>query len=160
MIEIRSRPDGLEIRLAEGLGEILGQVPDWLSSVGRAGSDPAADRLTPHAYLDDEEAGAEFDRLMLPELEEGRAHDRQVFIQCLERASQGKTVLSAEEVFSVLRVLDEGRLVMAARLGVDSDLWEPEPELDGSPELHLYHLLGWLQDTLIEAAESLLSGDE
>lgn len=156
MIETGPRPGGIEVRLAKGLDAVLGQVPDWLASVGRAGSDPAADRLTPHAYIDDEEAGTEFDRLMLPELEAGRAHDRGVFIEVLESASRGVILLDAEEVFSMLRVLDEGRLVMAARLGVDSDDWEPEPEVADSPELHLYHLLGWLQDAIIEGAETLL----
>lgn len=156
MIEIESRPDGIEIRLAKGLDEVLRQVPDWLSSVGRAGSDPAADRLTPHAYTDDAEAGSEFDRLMLPELEVGRVHDRGVYVDSLEQASHGPISLGTEEVFSVLRVLDEGRLVMAARLGVDSDDWAPGSGVDDSPELHLYHLLGWLQDAIIEAVDTLL----
>ncbi len=160
MIEIDDASGGLEIRLAPGLDAVLGQVPEWLSSVGRPGSDPAADRLTPHAYMDDEAAGAEFDRLMLPELDAGRRHDRQAYATVLERASQGSTVVNVEEVFSVLRVLDEARLVMASRLGIDSDDWQAPSDLADAPELHLYHLLGWLQDALIEAAEPLLIGDE
>jgi ATP-dependent Clp protease adaptor protein ClpS len=143
-----------------GLEGVLAQVPEWLASVGRPGSDPAADRLTPHAYMDDEDAGAEFDRLMIPELDAGRRHDREAYDRVLERASQGSTVLDADEVFSVLRVLDEVRLVMASRLGIDSDDWQAPDDVQDAPELHLYHLLGWLQDALIEAAEPLLLGDE
>lgn len=160
MIEIGQAAGGLRVHLDPGLDEILGQVPDWLASVGRPGSDPAADRLTPRAYTEDPEAAAEFDRLMLPELATGRAHDRAVFADALARVSAGPATLTEDEVFAVLRVMDEARLVMAARLGIDADDWYPGPELEDAPELHLYHLLGWLQDALIEAAEPLLMGDE
>lgn len=160
MIEVGSSADGLSVRLAPGLETILEQVPDWLRSVGRPGSDPAADRLTPHAYADDAEAGSEFDRLMLPELDAGRTHDREVYAAALARVAGGETVLTEEEVFSVLRVIDEGRLVVAARIGIDDDHWEPTPELERSPELHLYYLLGWIQDALIDGAEPLLLGHE
>jgi hypothetical protein len=160
VIEVEASAGGLSVRLAPGLETILGQVPDWLQSVGRPGSDPAADRLTPHAYPDDAEAGSEFDRLMLPELDAGRVHDRELYSAALARLAGSETVLTEEEVFSFLRVIDEGRLVVAARLGIDDDDWQPTPELERSPELHLYYLLGWIQDALIDGAEPLLLGRE
>ncbi len=160
MIELGLARGGLTVRLAPGVDDVLAQVPDWLASVGRPGSDPAADRLRPIAYMDDGDEAAEFDRLMLPELEAGRVHDRQVYGDVLSRVARGPTVMNREEVFSVLRVIDEARLVMAARLGIDADDWHPAPGADDAPELHLYHLLGWLQDAVIETAEPFLLGDE
>ena len=115
--------------------------------------------LHPDANPDDDDAAEEFDRLMTPELDAGRSADRERYEQVIDRAVRGGTILDEEDAFAVLRVLDEARLVIAARLGIDSDEWEPSSGFDASPELHLYHLLGWIQDALIGAAEHVLLGE-
>ncbi len=156
MIDLVATSAGPRLAIAPELEDVLLSVPGWLSSVGRKGRDPAADRLSPKVYVDDEGAAAEFDRLMTPELDAGRLEDRARYEQVMHRALDGGTVLDGEEAFALLRVLDEVRLVIAARLGIDSDEWQPGAGVDDSPELHVYHLLGWLQDALIEAAEDIL----
>ena len=159
MIDLLATAQGPRLSVAPEVEDVLQSVPGWLASVGRRGKDPAADRLSPRVYADDELATAEFDRLMTPELDAGRRADRARYEEVIARAVGGGTVLDEEESFAVLRVLDEARLVIAARLGIDSDEWEPGPSMDDSPELHLYHLLGWVQDALIGAAEHVLLGD-
>lgn len=159
MIDLLPTADGPRLSIAPEIAEVLRSVPGWLGSVGRRGRDPAADRLAPRVYPDDDGAAAEFDRLMTPELEAGRQEDRTRYEQVIRRAVGDGTILDDEDAFALLRVLDEARLVIAARLGIDSDEWEPTPAEDGSPELHLYHLLGWVQDALIGAAEHVLLGD-
>lgn len=158
MIDLLATEGGPRLAIAAELEGVLLSVPGWLSSVGRKGRDPAADRLAPKVYVDDEEAAAEFDRLMAPELEAGRVDDRARYEEVVRRAIDGGTVLDAEDAFAVLRVLDEVRLVIAARLGIDSDAWQPAPGTGDTPELQLYQLLGWIQDALIEAGEDVLLG--
>ena len=159
MIDLLATADGPRLSVAVEVEEVLRSVPGWLSSVGRRGKDPVADRLAPRVYADDDDAAREFDRLMTPELDAGRKTDRERYEHVIDRAVDGGTILDEEDAFAVLRVLDEARLVIAARLGIDSDEWEPSSTLDASPELHLYHLLGWIQDALIGAAEHVLLGD-
>ncbi|NND84461.1 MAG: DUF2017 family protein [Acidimicrobiia bacterium] len=159
MIDLLSTADGPRLTVAAEVEEVLRSVPGWLASVGRRGKDPAADRLSPRVYVDDDEAAHEFDRLMTPELDAGRKADRIRYEQVIDRAVGAGTILDEEDSFAVLRVLDEARLVIAARLGIDSDEWEPNAAVDASPELHLYHLLGWVQDALIGAAEHVLLGE-
>ena len=159
MIDLLATAEGPRLSVAVEVEDVLQSVPGWLASVGRRGKDPAADRLAPRVYADDEEAAAEFDRFMTPELDAGRQADRERYGEVISRAVGEGTILDEEDAFAVLRVLDEARLVIAARLGIDSDEWEPSPLVDASPELHLYHLLGWVQDALIGAAEHVLLGD-
>ncbi|UCG40711.1 MAG: DUF2017 family protein [Acidimicrobiia bacterium] len=159
MIDLLATADGPRLNVAVEIEEVLRSVPGWLASVGRKGRDPAADRLAPRVYADDDAAAEEFDRLMTPELDAGRTADRERYERVIDRAVRGGTILDEEDAFAVLRVLDEARLVIAARLGIDSDVWEPNPSMDAAPELHLYHLLGWIQDSLIGAAEDVLLGD-
>ena len=139
---------GIRVSLAPPERAILRQLPGLLDSVGDPPDDPAAARLRPPAYANDPEAEDEFRRLMAGELDQARSADRAGFLEDLS----GSALLDEERAGAWLRVLDESRLVLAARLGIEEDGWEES--LPGSdPEVTLLHYLGWLQEELIEAME-------
>ena len=141
----------IELTMDPREADALMLVPDLLESVGDPGSDPGADRLDQAPYPDDPEAAAEYRRLMADELVQSRAADRSAFSLTVEQSPSGVT-LSPGEAEAWLRVLAEGRLVLAARMGISEDGWEDGlPEDD--PAASLLHYLGWLQGSLAETLE-------
>jgi hypothetical protein len=80
-------------------------------------NDPAGSRLRSPVYREDEEANEEWWRLMGPELAESRSADRRTFNRLVEAA--GDVDLDDSEADAVLRVLNEARLVLGSRLGVE-----------------------------------------
>lgn len=142
----------IELTMDPREADALMLVPDLLESVGDSGSDPGADRLDQAPYPDDPEAAAEYRRLMADELVQSRAADRSAFSITVEQSPAGVT-LSPGEAEAWLRVLAEGRLVLAARMGISEDGWEDDlPEDD--PAVSLLHYLGWLQGSLAETLEN------
>jgi hypothetical protein len=111
-------PEGVLVTFDENEIELLTQIPEFLATVGEVEDDPAADRLAVPVYLDDPEASAEWWRLMGPELDQSRAADRSAFAMVVEAAREG-TVASIGESEAFLRVLNEARLALAARLGIE-----------------------------------------
>jgi hypothetical protein len=79
--------------------------------------DPAGSRLRSPVYREDEEANEEWWRLMGPEIAESRSADRRTFTRMFE--SPGDVDLEDAEADAVLRVLNEARLVLGARLGIE-----------------------------------------
>lgn len=144
----------IELTLDPREADALMLVPDLLESVGQVRSDPGADRLDQAPYPDDPEAAAEYRRLMADELAQSRAADRSAFSLTVEQSPGGVT-LSPGEAEAWLRVLAEGRLVVAARMGISEDGWEEEFP-DDDPAVSLLHYLGWLQQSLAEMLESSL----
>jgi hypothetical protein len=110
--------EGIAMELGDADIEFLSQIPELLADVGRPAGDPAAARLQVPVYLDDPEASSEWWRLMGDELNHSRSADRSAYGLLLEAAREG-TVASRAEAEAFLRVLVEGRLALAARLGVD-----------------------------------------
>lgn len=165
-----SHPDGVEVQVGADHLLALELIPDLLDSVGSAEGDPAVRRLTPSAYPDDQEAQEEYGRMINPELEREREADRRILGNLLaarERAAvSGKkgekfgasgtsetTVLSNEDAEGLLRVMNESRLTLASRLGIEDEAWETPPERPDqeAPALMLLRYLTFLQETLIEA---------
>lgn len=141
---------GVVVRLKPREFEALELVSEILESVGEVGTDPAAARLDIDAYTDDEEASAEFRRLMRSEVEQSRTSDRSAFTTSLEAADEGQVTLSAGEAEAWLLAVGEARLVLAARLGIKAEGWgEDESEID--PPMALLHYLSWVQGSLAEA---------
>ena len=79
--------------------------------------DPASQRLRPPVYLANPEADAEWWRLMGPELAEAKSADRTAFRRMIE--SPHGAVLTDADADAVLRVLNEARLVLGVRLGIE-----------------------------------------
>lgn len=143
MSRFRTTPDGIQVDLTPEERMFLGDVLPMLAGIGSPGSDPAADRLKVPVYLDDPDANEEWWRLMGQELEAARRSDRAVFERVVSH--EGSTTLDTEQADAVLRVLNEARLALAARLGIDV-----ESDHDELPEesRQVMDYLGWVQEEL------------
>lgn len=151
MSRFQSTADGIEVELTSEERLFLGDVLPLLAGIGAQGDDPAADRLNVPVYLDDADANEEWWRLMGQDLEAGRRSDRAVFKKIVE--SEGPVVVDDEEADAMLRVLNEARLVLGARFGV-----EVEADHDDLPEdsRQVMDYLGWIQEQLtVELMRSL-----
>lgn len=113
----RGRDGWITARLEEAEREFLLDLIAMLDSVGAEADDPGARRLDVPVYLGDEEATAEWRRLMGDQLGDGRVRDRATFRKALAEGSDVR--LDEVGALSVLRVINEARLVLAARLGIE-----------------------------------------
>ena len=131
--------------------EFLADVLDLLATIPATGDDPATQRLHVPVYLDDPEANAEWWRLMGDELSTARMSDRAVFLRVVE--GKGKTELSTDEADAFLRVLNEGRLALGARFGL-----EVEDDHDQLPEeqRRVLDYMGWVLEDLTSALTTAL----
>ena len=141
------------MRLSREEVDALSLLPGVLASVGREEDDPAAARLSVAAYPNDEEAQAEYGRLMAPELEQQRTRDRATVSSSLDAARRGPVALSTAEADSWLMVINEARLALAARLGISEEGWglPGHPRDVPAPEMALLVYLTGVQDDLISA---------
>jgi hypothetical protein len=131
--------------------EFLADVLELLASVPASGDDPATQRLQVPVYLDDPEANSEWWLFMGEELSIARAADRNLFRRVME--TEGKQELITEEADAFLRVLNEGRLALGARYGL-----EVEADHDRLPEEQRQALdyLGWVLEEMTVALSAAL----
>jgi hypothetical protein len=138
---------GIRVNLSDEERVFLGDVLPLLAGVGSSPDDPAAERLNVPVYLDDPASNEEWWRLMGEDLAAGRAADRTVFERVV--GDEGSSpVVSSDEADSILRVLNEARLALGARMGV-----EVEADHDALPEHSraVLDYLGWIQEELTVA---------
>lgn len=147
MIPFLPVPDGILVTLTPDDLDLLNQLPEFLAGLGSPDEDPAAARLRSPVYLDDGQASDEWWRLMASEFEQSRAADRSAFALILESAGSG-TVASPAEAEALLRVLNESRLALAARLGVEE---EGDMELLDSDDQAALDYLAGMQQLLVVA---------
>jgi hypothetical protein len=127
--------------------------------------DPVLARLFPTAYPDDEEAAGDFRRFTESTLRDGKADAAAAIIDTLEEAGlppepeDGIFIdveLDREAAMIWMRSFTDMRLAIAVRLGVeddDQDYWLSLPEDDPRAQVHdIYDWLGYLQETLVQAA--------
>jgi hypothetical protein len=130
-----------------------------------APDDPVLARLFPVAYRDDEEAAGEFRRFTETELRTGKAASAAAVIDVLEEAGLPGEVeeiglmidveLDTDGALTWMKALNDMRLALATRLGVEEDdeeFWESLP--DDDPRVHVHDIYDWLaflQETLVEA---------
>lgn len=147
--------EGVSARLSGVEVSFLRDAVELLEGVGTSEDDPGAARLNPPVYLGDPEADAEWRRLAGDELRTSRRADRSAFELVLdaideagaEGTEMAETVVSDLEAAAILRVLNEVRLVLAARWGVDT----PEDFDDLRPEAEdVLAFLGWLVTDLAD----------
>lgn len=150
MIPFLPVPDGILVTLTPDDVELLEQIPEFLASLGDPKDDRGAARLQAPVYRLDVEASQEWWRLMTEEFTQARIADRSAYSIILDESVKG-TVASVAEAEAFLRVLNEGRLALAARLGVEQEgdlerLDEPDQEaldyLAGVQQLLVIALMG------------------
>ncbi len=153
MSRFQATPNGIRVDLSREERLFLGDVLPLLAGIGSPGSDPAADRLRVPVYLDDQEANREWWRLMGQELEAARQSDRAAFEKMV--SSQEQITLADEEAGAALRVLNEARLALGARFGI-----EVESDHDELPEdsRQVMDYLGLIQEELtVELSRAMSS---
>ena len=143
MSRFHATSEGIWVELGPEERMFLGDALLMLAGIGPKGSDPAADRLNVPVYLDDPDANEEWWRLMGQDLEAARRADRAAFSRMLS-ADEGVT-LDVDEADAVLRVLNDARLVLGARLGVEVEADHDELSEDSRQVLDY---LGWIQEEL------------
>jgi len=134
---------------ADPLARMVGIDPDAERS-----DDPALARLFPDAYSDDEEASSEFRRFTERSLRDTKLAHAATVRATLARSGD-KLVLTDEEAQSWLGTLNDLRLTLGSRLGIEEDNHEDFLELpEDDPMFALFHIYDWLtylQDTLVRA---------
>lgn len=118
--------------------------------------DPVLRRLFPPAYEQDAAGETEYQRLMHDELLAGRREALRVL-----EATSDRERLGEDELHAWLGALNDLRLVLGERLGVTEEVYERDLDLHdpNAAELAVYSYLTWLQDQVVEAAATTLSGD-
>ena len=147
----RAKADGIEVSLTPEIRMFLGDVLPMLAAIGDSEDDRAAQRLQVPVYLDDADSNDEWWRLMGPDLEAARQADRRVFSRAIE--SEEPLTLTVEEADAFLRVLNESRLALGARMGVDVE--EDYEELSEDSRTVLAYL-GAILEELTEALSDRL----
>ncbi len=115
-------------------------------------------RLLPDAYAGDAEAAAEFRRFTEADLVARKSLNADVLTKTLAAGSRRRerleVALDEAETQSWLRSLTDLRLTLATGLGIfeegDEELVSPENEY----ALAIYHWLGYVQQSLLEALEA------
>ena len=140
---VRRKGDSFRVGLVRNERDLLASLCQSLTAEL---TDPADDeglaRLFPAAY-DDEEAAAEYGRLVGPGLADGK-------LAALRRTAEtaGDERLDRETLETWLTALNDLRLVLGTRLGVTEDIYLRAPR---EPSVAVYGWLTWLQSEVIEA---------
>ena len=152
---------------AQLITQLVGQIRELLTNSADSATDSAADeprdaavlRLLPDAYSDDHEAAAEFRRFTAAGLAEKKMRNADVVTLDLARSAASATPTAVElDVASVqawLRSLTDVRLVLAHRLGIETD--DAERATTNDDELmigDLYDWLGWVQGSLVQVLDT------
>lgn len=146
-----TRRGGISVELSPEERLFLGDVLPMLAGVGAREADPAAERLTVPVYLDDPKSNEEWWRLMGQDLDAARRADRAVFARMV--TGDEEVVLDPEEADAVLRVLNEARLALGARLGIDV---EADHDNLSEESRQVLDYLGWIQEELtVELTKTL-----
>lgn len=151
----------LEISRLEALhlAGIVGQFRDVVAD-SRRDDDPAITRLLPDAYPDDEAATEEFRRLTGDDLLGRRTADAEVVLRTLgmdggELAPESDpdatiaVALGQDEALSWMRTLSAVRLVLATRLGIQSE----DDHQPDDPRFGIYDWIGYRLDGLVAALD-------
>ena len=149
------------------LTQLVGQIKGLLESTGDSTPDAPRDaallRLLPDAYPGDREASAEFRRFTAAGLADKKVRNADVVARDLATATASadpsELRLDGASVHAWLRSLTDVRLVLATRLGIDSD-----SPLDGDSDAQrmlgdIYDWLGWVQGSLVHSLSSATDGE-
>jgi Domain of unknown function (DUF2017) len=137
------------LRLGRRERAFLRMLPSALEQrLGEEHEDPELRRLFPPGYADDQDANAEYGRLVGEALLTERRAALRTFAETLDRDR-----VTAEELDVWARALNDLRLVLGTRLDVrEEELAEPiDPRDPRAEELALYAYLSWLQEHVVDA---------
>jgi hypothetical protein len=127
---------------------LLSTVEQMRTLLTHGADDPDLKRLFPTGYHEDGDADAFWQITMHDQLLERHLDALTVFEGAL-----AETSMSSDEAESVLRAMNQIRLVLGTKLDVseEDDLRELDPDDPDTPARAIYGYLGWLQEWMIEA---------
>jgi hypothetical protein len=136
------------VGLSQGERDLLSRIVAGLDNMNPDGSDAGYARLNMPVYLGDQKASDEWWRLMGDQLEASRSDDRKIFDAVV---GAPRSDLKRSDARSFLRVVNQARLVYAARLGiaVAQDL----EDIGGEDEVVL-----WFLSFVVDDLSAELSG--
>ena len=153
----RRRRGGVDVTLTEPEVTVLRSIVAQMEEVLVAPEDnPATRRLFPPAYTDDDEAQAEYARLMTADLADGKRKAVASVLATLERGGMKRdawrVTLSQEEAEDWLAVLNDARLTLGTRLDVTEKTYdkEIEPSDPDAAALEVFRYLGYIEEWLVE----------
>ena len=145
--------DGMPPRVTAG-GDPLAELLDNDGPTAPP-EDEVLQRLLPDAYRTDDESAAEFRRFTERSLRAGKAGDAKLVLTAIEDAesvSDGIPI-DGDDQLAWLRAINDLRLALGTRLGVEQDdyeFWQNLPDDDPrSLTYDLYDWLGYLQSALL-----------
>ena len=159
---VRKSGDGFLIDLGEDEAMLVRRLLDELREML---TNPLPDsserlllvRLFPVTHPDDEEAEAEYQRLMRDELVQSKLAAMDLVDETLSATRKRDHVVDEERLVAFMQSLNAIRLVLGTMLGVTDDptIDEVDEHDEDTPEYHLYAYLSWLLEHCVRA----VSGD-
>lgn len=162
------RSDVVHIEMARVEGAQLARLVDDLRDLVGADrdlTDPAIDRLVPDPYPEDADASRSFRETTRDDLLDRRALDADTVRAALDALRADLDTITQSEAFEEhvieiaepevdawMRTLTALRLVIASRLGIETD----EDHDAEDPRFGVYDWLGYRLELIIEAADELL----
>ncbi|RCV49947.1 DUF2017 domain-containing protein [Marinitenerispora sediminis] len=122
-------------------------------------TDPVLVRLFPDAYSGDAESAGDFRRYTEDGLRRHKRENANAMLAALPEAA-GRVVLGPVEAHAWMKSLNDIRLALGTRLGVEEESYQAhlrgERRADGddaanTAAMHIYDWLGGLQETLVHA---------
>lgn len=161
-------------RAAESEDPLRRLEAEFAGREAREPSDSAVKRLFP-AASEDPELAAEYRRLGQQDLAEGKLADLRTVMQVLDATGGGHSEIAVDDAgaMSMLRALNDVRIVLADRLGLERDgdfdtvrmLQQIGERVEGAERsgdeehvssdivIAVYELLSWLQESLLRALD-------
>lgn len=168
MARTRIRPEGEGVRmeLEDFEAELLRSLPAGVRTLleDPDPADPAVARLFPTCVPDDDTLDTEVRRLIFDDLLRDRLEALDALVAILERGSihrgRLRVDLVDDEPALVLGVLNDVRLTLGARVGIDRlDRDEIDVDHPAAPTLAVIDHLAWIQEQLLRAIDPSSVGE-
>ena len=145
--------DGCLLNLTDDERELLRQLMGELESLLGEDDHPYLTRLFPVAYPDDDEAEAEYQRLMRDDLVTSRLTAIGTVTDLLGEPNDH--VLTEEQVVALMQSLNAIRLVLGSILGISTDEDAERVDDGDTAGHHLYGYLSWLLEWTVQSLSSV-----
>ena len=146
-----TRDGRIALHLDAAESAFLADMVRMLASVGQIEGDPGETRLNVPAYLGDAESAEEWRQRMADRIKDGRAEDREILRSAIETG--GSVTVEPAGAEAILRVVNEARLVLAARLGIEVEA--DYQQLDPAGTVALHYLGLFIEDLTDELSRML-----